>query len=383
VRNDLKKFLKWLQGQRPEMEEMALARVYGVEDPTALNDPEYVVGLRMAVVAALDYGLAGVELGEEHAGPPPAVLLEQARYAARSNVDLDTILRRYVTGYGLLGDFIIQAIEKSGCDPSRIDQRRIWRVHSNLLDSLIASVAAEYKDEIRGRSRSAEERRTAPVKRLLAGHLLEPDVLQYEFDAWHIGAIARGPGAQAMLRDLAAKLDRQLLLASPSGGSVWAWLGGQRRITTKKVEDLAPTPWPPGLSLALGEPERSVAGWRLTHRQARAAMPIALRPTPRLVCYADVTLLAAALHHETLAISLQRLYLDPLAGGSDGGAALRQTLRAYFSVGRNASSAAAVLGVSRQTVSSRLRIIEKRLGRPVNTCAPEMDTALRLEELGY
>ena len=221
------------------------------------------------------------------------------------------------------------------------------------------------------------------VKRLLAGHLVEPDDLQYEFDAWHIAAIAHGPGAPATIRDLAAKLDRRLLLVSAGGGTVWAWLGGQRRVTGVEAEELAPQPWPLGLSLALGEPERGLAGWRLTHRQARAAFPIASRPSPRMIRYAKVSLLAAAIHDEILANSLQRLYLDPLRGGRDGGITLRQTLRAYFLADRNVSSTAAVLGVSRQTVSSRLRTAEKRISRSLDTCAPEMDTALRLEELGH
>ena len=63
---------------------MALARVYEVSDPSLLCDAEYVAGLHVAVAAALDYGLAGVELGDEHAGPAPATLITQARSAARN-----------------------------------------------------------------------------------------------------------------------------------------------------------------------------------------------------------------------------------------------------------------------------------------------------------
>jgi hypothetical protein len=365
------------------MKEMALARVYGVSDPTPLRDSEYVVGLRAAVSAALDYGLAGIELGEERAGPAPAALLAQARHAARSGVDLDTVLRRYIAGYALLGDFVIQALEVGGFDPQTIDLRRIWRVQATLLDRLVASVTTEYRQELDHRLSNAKDRRTERVKRLLAGQWLEPDELQYEFDAWHIGAIAHGPGAQAVVRDLAAKLDRRLLLASPSDGTVWAWLGGGCKVTAREAEHRAPVPWPVGLSLALGEPERGLAGWRLTHRQARAAVPVASRPRPRMVRYADVALLAAALHDDVFASSLQRLYLDPLAYERDGGSALRQTLRAYFSAGRNVSSAAAALEVSRQTVSSRLRAVEDKIGHSLSACASEMDTALRLQELGH
>ncbi|MBW8060448.1 MAG: hypothetical protein FVQ78_09030 [Solirubrobacterales bacterium] len=50
--------------------------------------------------------------------------------------------------------------------------------------------------------------------------------------------------------------------------------------------------------------------------------------------------------------------------------------------GRNAASAAAALGVSRQTVGNHLGAIEARLGRSFSSCAAEIEAALRLEDLG-
>lgn len=72
----------------------------------------------------------------------------------------------------------------------------------------------------------------------------------------------------------------------------------------------------------------------------------------------------------------------PLAAEKDGGMALRETLRAYFACDRNATSAAAALGVTRQTVNNRLRAIEQRLGREIGSCSIELDLALRVEGLG-
>jgi DNA-binding PucR family transcriptional regulator len=56
----------------------------------------------------------------------------------------------------------------------------------------------------------------------------------------------------------------------------------------------------------------------------------------------------------------------------------RRTLRAYFAAERNVSSAAAALGVRRQTITSRLHVIEERLGRSLGVYATELDAALRL-----
>jgi DNA-binding PucR family transcriptional regulator len=148
------------------------------------------------------------------------------------------------------------------------------------------------------------------------------------------------------------------------------------------VLDFAEQNLPAGLFLALGEQGTGVEGWRLSHRQAKAAMAVAQRGLGRVVRYADVALLASALRDDVLASSLRDIYLAPLGNERDGGATLRETLRAYFASGRNVSSAAAKLGVTRQTVSIRLRIVEERIDRSLNSCAAETEVALRLRDLG-
>jgi DNA-binding PucR family transcriptional regulator len=95
---------------------------------------------------------------------------------------------------------------------------------------------------------------------------------------------------------------------------------------------------------------------------------------------ADRPLLAAALESETLQIRL-RAFLAPLVRRPDSGVALLETLRAYIDTGCNCSSAASLLNVRRQTVTSRLRLVEELLGRQIRTCLAEIDTALRLGEL--
>jgi sugar diacid utilization regulator len=138
---------------------------------------------------------------------------------------------------------------------------------------------------------------------------------------------------------------------------------------------------PGTVTLAVGEPGLGLAGWHLSHRQARAALPVAIQSPERVVRYAEVTLLASALSDDVMASSLEELYLLPLTEEADGGEALRQTLRAYFQTGRNVSSAAAALGISWPTVKARLDTIEERIGRPLSACGAEVETALRLQWL--
>jgi DNA-binding PucR family transcriptional regulator len=182
------------------------------------------------------------------------------------------------------------------------------------------------------------------------------------------------------LRQLGVSLDRRLLLVR-AGESVWAWFGGRRRAEIEQVLELAGSRLPAEIALAVGEPARGVSGWRLTHQQAMAALPIAIRGPQRLVRYADVALLSSALRDNVLVRSLRDIYLAPLEEERDGGAVLRETLSVYFAASRNASSAAAALGVSRNTVGVRLRTIEERIGHTVDECAADLETALRLLDL--
>jgi DNA-binding PucR family transcriptional regulator len=132
--------------------------------------------------------------------------------------------------------------------------------------------------------------------------------------------------------------------------------------------------------VTVGEPGEGLSGWRLSHRQAKAALPIAERRGQPVLRYGDVALLAAILRDDLVATSLHQLYLEPLERARDGGEVARETLRAYFAAERNISSTAAVLGVDRRTVTNRIRAIESLFGRPLKDFATELETALQLDD---
>jgi DNA-binding PucR family transcriptional regulator len=137
----------------------------------------------------------------------------------------------------------------------------------------------------------------------------------------------------------------------------------------------------PEVALAVGEPRWGIDGWRLTHREAQAALEVMVRSPGRLIRARDVILLAAVLRDESLAKSLRETYLAPLDDRGDAGGVLPATLRAYFSAGLNAATAAAALEVDRHTVQRRLRKAEEALGRLLPECHAELVVALGLERL--
>jgi hypothetical protein len=370
---------KRLRARRSEIQEAIFARVRTMAEPVGDSEnAEYVEGLRLAVIEALDYAVTSIELGEDWLAPIPSAAAAQARRAASNSVSLDTVLRRYAAGDRQLVEFIMDEADRF---PTQ-ELRHLVRTHGQQVDRFMASVAAEYMDELERAARSPEQRLMECVGRLLGGEPIDTAKLDYELDGhWHLGMIATGPRAERLVKGLAEAVDRQLLCITHSEQTVWAWLGSRRRLAIADVERVLPAVGFTENSMAVGEPARGLDGWRLTHRQAQAALWVALRRPQRLTRYADDLLLAAALRDEVLVQSLHEIYLSPLSVQRDGGAVLGETLRAYFLAGRNAATAAAMLRVDRHTVQRRLRKIEERLGRLLHTCYAELEVALRLQEL--
>lgn len=370
-----------LRERRGEIERLIATRVFAISEPPETTDPEYVEGLRSALGAALEFAFEAVQRGEQRAPDVPTLLLAQARMAARNGVSLDTVLRRYFAGYSLVLGFIL---EEAGTSPAAVASLLpILRGHAAVFDRLVEAVSEEHGREAAVLLRSTAERRADRVRRLLAGEPIDAEELGYDLDRFHLGLAGAGPDIAPAIRRLAADISASTLMIPRPEARMWAWLGSRRPFEREDLIDLldraAAELSSDGL-LAFGDPDGGPDGWRLTHRQALAALPMAGRLGRSVVCYADVGLLASVSADGLLLESLQRSYLAPLSQGRDGGEALRQTLRVYLRIGRNITSAAAALGVSRETVRKRLQVAEERIGRSLDECAAELELALRVEE---
>jgi PucR C-terminal helix-turn-helix domain/GGDEF-like domain len=368
-----------LRLRRPEIEDALATRVYALADPTEVADPDYVGGLRSSLRTAIDYGLAALETGDRRSPEVPPALPAQARAAARSGVGLETVLGRYFAGYTLLVDYAIEEADASGL-LDKVALRDLLRGQAAVFERLIAEVSGEYRREASRRLVSSEQQRAERVRRLLAGELIDSTDLTYELEDWHIGAVAAGAGAAEALEALAGSLDRRQLLIRRDDGTIWGWLGCRREVDREQTFERISKDWPEEMRLAVGEPAKGRAGWRLTHRQARMAFPLTRPRHSPVIRYGEVALAASILQDDLLSSSLRQLYLDPLTDDRDGGQCLRATLRAYFTAERNVSSTAAALGVGRQTVRKRLQRVEAALGRDIRGCGAELEAALQLQE---
>lgn len=368
-----------LRERLAEIQGAIATRVYSISDPRNVADPSYLQGLNGALAAAIEYRLAVLEAGERAAPPIPTALLGQARLDARDGVSLDTVLRRYFAGNVLFGDFLVNEAERAEVPSSVL--RALLATQATVGDRLIAAVSAEYAREAENRPTSPAERRRETVKRLLDGELVDHSELGYDLDGHHLALMAKGEGAEDLVRDLAGAVDRRLLAVQREDEPTWAcWLGGRRQLSAQQALAALPGEIPAGVFVALGEPGEGLSGWRFSHRQAKAALAIAERRGESPVRYPDVALLAAVAADDLIAGSLRQLYLAPLERARDGGKISRETLRAYFAAERNVSSTAAALGVDRRTVRNRLGAIEDLLGRPLKGAEADLEIALRLDD---
>jgi hypothetical protein len=364
--------------RRREFVQEAIARATGVSEKAENSiDPTYASQLPATVRAAYDHLIAVVDAGSSRVGPVPALLLTQARLAAAVDLSLEELLRRCLAINSLLTIYLLQEAENVPLPRQGRDD--LARTQAAVFDQVIDTVVQEYNRAVIGRC-SLGERKLALVKGLLAGEFLDPSELSYELGQHHLGICVQGEGPARALPQLASRLDASLLVVRPGESLRWAWLGTHHPAPAGVVGAAIREVIPSNALVAVGTGEPGFGGWRATHLQAKAAFSICLRRSC-VVRYEDVALEASAIQDPVLSSFLRHRYLEPIKQGPRDGEALLETLRAYFSTDRNGASTSAAVGVSRQTVTNRLRAIEERLGRPLQSCTADVELGLRLDDL--
>jgi hypothetical protein len=374
------RLLARLHARRDQVVATILTRVrVALADPERHDTALWSV-VQRAVEGYVDTSISMLEQRTTRVPRLPPGAAELTRQSVLAGATLASLLRCFTLGASELWDAVLQATDED--EPSAIRTellREALAVQTALLDRLLHRLAQEYVRVVVHERSPRDQRRARQVERILVGARFDADQLEYELDRWHLGLVVCGPSLTRVLRETAALLGCRLLIVQRSDTTAWAWLGSRREIISTALERHLGG-GVGGARMAIGEPASGIEGFRLTHRQARAALSVAERMAQPLTRYADVALLAAALQDDALAESLVSLYLSPLGEESEG-AALRETLRAYFAAGRNASAAAAALGIGRRTISNRLRKAEERLGHLLDTRQAELEVALRLAAL--
>ncbi|HVT00133.1 MAG TPA: helix-turn-helix domain-containing protein [Solirubrobacterales bacterium] len=360
-----------IRARSREVEEAIVAANVEIE-PRLGSDPEGIAGLEAAAAQTVELVGELIAQGVDWTPRYPPAVAAQVRYLARHGVALEAVMRGHYATTSVCFKFALSEITELPAATLPY----LLEIQGRHGDYLMASVAAEYEAERERLSRPSARRLEERIERLLAGEEAGGP-LGYELDAWHLGLIAVGPGSELALRRLSERLGARLLLLPKGRETAWAWLGSARPIAFDQLERRLPN-GDAEVSLAVGESRWGTPGWRLTHTEAELAEEVSSHAPGMLTRCADVLLLAATAREKRVSQILLDLYLGPLDAGKDGDT-LRATLRAYYAVGGNSASAAASLGVDRQTVRRRLHRIEELLGRPLEDRRVEMEMALRVE----
>ena len=365
-----------LRSHSREVEEELVARLRGTDLGLDL-DAEDLSWLRAAAPEILTGAIAALE-EELWSGPLPPAVVAQVQYMARRGGSAEGLLRVLWTIGGVFLDFVVERAGELPRSKEALSYVFNWRARNT--DRMLSAFAAEYTKEMERLEQGPSRQLLECVQGLLAGGSgAHADLEGYRLDAWHLGLVATGERAALECRHLAESLGCDLLALPRAEAGVWGWFGSPDRIELARLEELVAA-GKGSLSMAVGESRPGLEGWRLTHREAQAAVAVAALEPPRLTRYSDVALVADALQNAVTGKSLLHRYIEPWRGHREG-ERLRKTVRAYLDLDCNAASAASALGVNRHTVQRRLRRVEGAVGEALLTRRSEFDVALRLEDL--
>lgn len=366
-----------LRAREPDIHYELLARLdVASEPPVATSQPlgeaERTAGL------AVDFAFTAIEFGGERIGPSARKLSEQVMGRIGSVPQLSSTIQRFIAVFGVLNEIAVEEAERQGSTAGELEAA--VRFLFSGLETAVDTLVEEYNRRTPlQRAGEKDRNRSEAVGKLLdRGRSMPHDPEGYGLDAWHVGVSASHGATAAHIGAVATDLSR-ISLCVQRQDRLWAWLGGSRAFRSHELDRLAEAlAAEPETIVGLGQPAQGPRGWRDTQEQAGIALTVALQQRKPFVHYREVALSASAHSDRLLTEHLRATYLRPLEGGRDSGVAVIRTLQVYCRSKESATSTAAILSVSRRTVTNRLRRAEEILGGAIHTMRPELDVALQI-----
>jgi hypothetical protein len=381
---DIRQLAAWLESSVQEVTDAVDARLHD-EVPEYFEgiDPSMADAERASVVANLRAVAHGLRHGRALPDRLPPGAVDEALLAANEGLPWAAVLRTYMIGHASLWEQVLAQVERWRLpDVRRVEALRVLsRYLFAYVDLITGQLAEVYQAERDRLLRSQERRRASLTRELLAGMPVSEEELGYRLRVDHVGVVAWGRNPEVGVTQLAQELGCALLIAPGGARSVWAWLGGRPRIEAAAARALGRFSPQEGTFLACGDVAFGEEGFVQSHRQALQAYRVAAIGGAPVTHYDDVALEALVVQDERRAREFVARELGALASPDARTARLRATLRAYFSLGQNASATGALLKVHERTVGYRLATIEERIGRPIIGRRDELGLALRIHAL--
>jgi hypothetical protein len=338
------------------------------------------------------------------ATPPPEALAYAKEYVRRG-LGFEALQRAYRTGQATLSRMWLQELQTRTDDAHELadtfgffnDWLFMW------VEALENGLTEYYMVERERQLRGISAIRVEQVRTILDGAVIDlrgaSARLRYELDRTHIayvvwanegtldapnGNILFGAMERAAT-DVAELLGASDHIAVPLGGYLACW-AGMRRSPAADFPGRLPLVNKHAVYVALGQPGDGVDGFKRSHEEAVLARRVhrlrGERARTSCVRFSDIALEAMLTESREEARHFVRQELGSLAGDDESSLRLRATLSVFLDEQASFVNAAARLGVHKNTVAYRIRRAEELLGRGVRERPLELQTALRIADLG-
>ncbi|MEU1344759.1 helix-turn-helix domain-containing protein [Streptomyces sp. NPDC005827] len=349
--------------------------------------------LRPTAEAVVMEALGALCLGRPVLTTMPTETARQISRAVRRRIPLDRVLAFQRASHARFSDTLVSEFRRLvPADQQSEGLSVLSRFLVDLVSSFSLACSAAYAAEEQAWLASTDGSRGELVRALLRGHHTDVDpakALRYELaNRTHVGLTLRreahDDAAAEGLDRVAATLLKRIgaiahLVIPVDDREVWAW-GGFSDPRSAAVRSI---PVVPGVLVAVGRPARCLDGFRATHEEATAAARVMLYSTAlspgRTVFFDDVRLAALLTSDPERARGFVRDELGAL--GHPREAVLRETVRVYLECNCSPATAAARLGVVKNTVAYRIRRAEEILGRSVKEQQGILWAALHLVDI--
>jgi DNA-binding PucR family transcriptional regulator len=322
--------------------------------------------------------------------PAPAAAYAQ-RFAQRG-LPLEALLRAYRLGDHRFIQWFMHGLAEHARTPAELEASASAVVAFTVeyVDHISEALIDIYRDERQLWAQRTEAARAAQIRAVLHDSTMDEPTAEImtarAMNRWHVGLIAwveRGHRDVRRQMDVAGPqlrdADRDPPLIVPADDhTLWVWYGADTEADAR-VPDLSRVlERCPGLRVAIGEPGRSLAGFRTTHREAARAQAVAGTATDagRVTRFAQVRL--SALLSENLGDLRSWVHrtLGDLAADDDATGRLRETVRTLLECGGSYVDTAERLHIHRNTVRYRLQRAEEVRGRPLSSDRIDLEVAL-------
>lgn len=360
-----------------------------------LRDERDTQRVTMATLySVFDLGLTmvshGIDVNDTQA---PATAMSHARHLARRGADIDGLLRYYRLSHAHFWQWAIASPELQAFHQDRhavIIQEMTGFSH-RFLDIMSSQVTTELLAEHSRIEQVTGGTRERTLAAIVAGEPISTD------EAAEALGVAPEQRVVCVLpwRDTGSEDEDDhgvwlggvgtgglpLVLRHPGSPSVW-WLRlADERMDPERLHAEIRRAQP-GARVAVSAVHTGVEGLRTSYGEALRARRIArLSPDgPRLTAFSDIAMVDLLSRDTEAACEFVRGELGALASRDERDALLRHTVRTFFAAQCAHASAAAALGVHRNTLRQRLERAGERRGADVLTRQLELQAALLLAE---